>query len=107
GLALAWHELELGLAGVDLVVELVELSEQMRRSSQAHSLEVHYSELPSVVSGRLRIPSREDHFDHESCMASSSSRMNRVDMFTRETTTPGTSPSSTSWSMRANVIVNS
>jgi hypothetical protein len=33
--------------------------------------------------------------------------MNRVDMFTRATTTPGTSPSSTSWSMRANVIVNS
>src|SRR4051812_40299721 len=28
-------------------------------------------------------------------------------MFTRETTTPGTSPSSISWSMRANVIVNS
>ena len=48
-----------------------------------------------------------DHFDHESCIASSSSRMNRVDMFTRATTTPGTSPSSTSWSMRANVSVNS
>jgi len=28
-------------------------------------------------------------------------------MFTRETTTPGTSPSSISWSMRANVSVNS
>ena len=53
------------------------------------------------------MPSRDDHFDHESCIASSSSRMNRVDMFTRETTTPGTSPSSTSWSMRANVSVNS
>ena len=59
------------------------------------------------VSGRFRIPSRDDHFDHESCIASSSSRMNRVDMFTRATTTPGTSPSSTSWSIRANVIVNS
>ena len=59
------------------------------------------------VSGRLRIPSRDDHFDHESFIASSSSRMKRVDMFTRETTTPGTSPSSTSWSMRANVSVNS
>jgi hypothetical protein len=33
--------------------------------------------------------------------------MKRLDMLTRETTTPGTSPSSTSWSMRANVIVNS
>jgi len=33
--------------------------------------------------------------------------MNRVDMFTRETTTPGMSPSSTSWSIRAKVIVNS
>jgi len=33
--------------------------------------------------------------------------MKRVDMFTRETTTPGTSPSSISWSTRANVIVNS
>src|SRR5215210_5744710 len=28
-------------------------------------------------------------------------------MFTRDTTTPGTSPSSISWSMRANVTVNS
>ena len=36
-------------------------------------------------------------------MASSSSRMKRFDMFTRATTTPGTSPSSTSWSIRANV----
>ena len=43
----------------------------------------------------------------ESFIASSSSRMKRGDMFTRLTTTPGTSPSSTSWSMRANVIVNS
>ena len=59
------------------------------------------------VSGRFLIPSRADHFDQESCIASSSSFMNRVDMLTRETTTPGTSPSSTSWSMRANVIVNS
>jgi hypothetical protein len=33
--------------------------------------------------------------------------MNRVDMFTRETTTPGMSPSSTSWSIAANVIANS
>ena len=33
--------------------------------------------------------------------------MNAVAMFIRETTTPGTSPSSTSWSIRANVIVNS
>ena len=53
------------------------------------------------------MPSRDDHFDHESCIASSSSLMNRVDMFTRETTTPGTSPSSTSWSIRAKVSVNS
>jgi hypothetical protein len=36
-----------------------------------------------------------------------SSRMKRGDMFTLLTTTPGTSPSSTSWSMRANVMVNS
>ena len=33
--------------------------------------------------------------------------MNWCEMFTRATTTPGTSPSSTSWSIRANVIVNS
>ena len=36
------------------------------------------SSSPSVVSGRFRIPSRVDHFDHESCIASSSSFMNRV-----------------------------
>ena len=53
------------------------------------------------------MPSWVCHFDQESCIASSSSRMKRVDMLTRETTTPGTSPSSTSWSMRANVTVNS
>ena len=51
--------------------------------------------------------SRLDHFEYASFIASSSSCMNRVDMFTRATTTPGTSPYSTSWSMRANVRVNS
>ncbi len=61
----------------------------------------------SGASGRFLIPSRADHFDHESCIASRSSFMNRGDMFTRETTTPGMSPSSTSWSIRANVTVNS
>ena len=59
------------------------------------------------ASGRFLIPSRADHFDHESCIASSSSFMKRVDMFTRATTTPGMSPSSTSWSIRAKVIANS
>ena len=44
------------------------------------------------VSGRFLIPSRDDHFDHESSIASNNSRMNRFDMFTRATTTPGTSP---------------
>ena len=58
-------------------------------------------------SGRFRIPSRVDHFDQESVMAAMSSCMKRGDMFTRVTTTPGTSPSSTSWSMRAKVSVNS
>ena len=58
-------------------------------------------------SGRFRMPSRVDHFDHESVIAAMSSCMKRGDMFTRVTTTPGTSPSSTSWSMRANVSVNS
>ncbi len=53
------------------------------------------------------MPSLVDHFDQESCIAASSSCMNRGDMFTRDTTTPGISPSPTSWSMRANVIVNS
>ena len=62
---------------------------------------------PSSNSGRFRIPSVVCHFDHESSIASRSSRMNLGDMFTRETTTPGTSPSSTSWSMRAKVMVNS
>ncbi len=58
-------------------------------------------------SGRFLIPSRVDHFDQLSFIASISSRMKRGDMLTRATTTPGTSPSSTSWSMRANVSVNS
>jgi STE24 endopeptidase len=58
-------------------------------------------------SGRFRMPSLVDHFDQESVMAAISSCMNRGDMFTRVTTTPGTSPSSTSWSMRAKVSVNS
>jgi hypothetical protein len=47
------------------------------------------------------------YFDQESWSASSSSFANFVDMFTRETTIPGTSPSETSWSIRANVTVNS
>ena len=51
--------------------------------------------------------SRDDHFDQESSIASSSSRMKRLDMLIRATTTPGISPSSTSWSIRANVNVNS
>ena len=59
------------------------------------------------ASGRFLIPSRLDHFDHASCIASISSRVKRLDMLTRATTDPGTSPSSTSCSMRANVIVNS
>src|SRR5262245_22376117 len=54
-------------------------------------------------SGRFLIASRADHFDHASCKASSSSLVKREVMFTRATTTPGISPSSTSWSMRANV----
>jgi STE24 endopeptidase len=58
-------------------------------------------------SGRFRMPSRVDHFDQESVIAAMSSCMKRGDMFTRVTTTPGTSPSSTSWSMRAYVSVNS
>ena len=58
----------------------------------------------SLLLGRFLIPSRVDHFDHESVIASISSRMKRGDMFTRLTTTPGTSPSSTSWSMRAKVM---
>ena len=40
-------------------------------------------------------------------MASMSSRMNVAEMFRRVTTTPGISSSSTSWSTRAKVIVNS
>jgi STE24 endopeptidase len=47
-------------------------------------------------SGRFRMPSRVDHFDQESVIAAMSSCMKRGDMFTRVTTTPGTSPSSTS-----------
>jgi hypothetical protein len=42
-----------------------------------------------------------------SCSASISSRTKRGEALIRETTTPGISSSSTSWSRRANVIVNS
>src|SRR5262249_9714222 len=62
---------------------------------------------PLADSGRFLIPSRVDHFDHESWSASRSSFVNFVDMLIRATTTPGISPSSTSWSIRANVRVNS
>src|SRR5581483_4884142 len=60
----------------------------------------------SGASGRLRIPSVVCHFDQESCNAAISSSTNRGDAFTRATTAPGTSPSSTSCSMRAKVSVN-
>ena len=59
------------------------------------------------ASGRFWIPRTVANFDHESCIASSSSFANFVDMFTRATTTPGMSPSWTSWSIRAKVSVNS
>jgi hypothetical protein len=48
-----------------------------------------------------------EYFDQESFSASSSSFANLADMLTRETTTPGISPSSISWSIRAKVSVNS
>lgn len=60
-----------------------------------------------VCSGRLRMPSRVCHFDQQSPIASISSSMKRGETLTRVTTTPGTSPSSTSWSTRAKVRVNS
>ncbi len=53
------------------------------------------------------MPSRVCHLAKLSSIASISSRMNFGDRFRRETTTPGISASSTSWSTRANVIVNS
>ena len=61
----------------------------------------------SPSSGRSRMPSRVCHLEKLSSMASISSRMKRGERLMRETTTPGTSPSSTSWSTRAKVIVNS
>ena len=59
------------------------------------------------ASGRSWIPRTVAYFDHESVSASSNSFVNRVDMFTRDTTTPGISPSSIPWSIRTNVTVNS
>ncbi len=53
------------------------------------------------------MPSRVTHLDQLSSSASMSSRTKRGLMFTRLTTTPGTSSASISWSTRANVIVNS
>ena len=61
----------------------------------------------AATSGRFLIPSVVRHLDQLSSMASISSRKKRGERFMRETTTPGTSPSSTSWSTRANVIENS
>ena len=58
-------------------------------------------------SGRFLIPSLVCHLDQLSSIASISSRMKRGERLMRETTTPGTSSLSTSWSTRANVIVNS
>ena len=57
--------------------------------------------------GRLRIPSVVWYFDQESCSAAISSSTKRGDALMRPTTAPGTSPVSTSCSMRANVSVNS
>ena len=51
--------------------------------------------------------SRVCHLDQLSSMASISSRIAWWDTDTRETTTPGTSSASTSWSTRENVSVNS
>ena len=53
------------------------------------------------------MPSRVTYFDQESWSAAISSGMKRADAFTLATTAPGTSPSSTSCSIRANVSVNS
>ena len=59
------------------------------------------------VSGRLRMPSVVWYFDHESWSAAISSSTKRGDALMRATTAPGTSPSSTSCSIRAKVSVNS
>ena len=67
----------------------------------------------SLKSGRSRnsgsrlMPSRVRHFDQLSSMASISSRIAWCESEMRETTTPGTSSASTSWSTRENVSVNS
>ena len=79
----------------------------VRHASAAHAAHRDGATVQRSVSGRFLIPSRAVHFDQLSFIASMSSRMKRGDMFTRLTTTPGTSPSSTSWSMRAKVTVNS
>ena len=59
------------------------------------------------ASGRFLIPSLVRHLDQLSSIASISSRMKRGETLIRETTMPGTSSLSTSWSTRANVKVNS
>ena len=53
------------------------------------------------------MPSVVWNFDQESWSAAMSSSTNRGDALIRATTAPGTSPSSTSCSIRANVSVNS
>ena len=53
------------------------------------------------------MPSRVCHLEKLSSIASISSRMKRGDRLMRDTTTPGTASSSTSWSTRAKVTVNS
>ena len=61
----------------------------------------------SGASGRFRIPSVVWNFDQESVSAAMSSSTKRGDALIRATTAPGTSPSSTSCSIRAKVSVNS
>ncbi len=79
-----------------------------RLGAEAVRLGYSFGRLRSAsVSGRLLIPSAARHFEYWSSIASISSRKNLADRLTRETTTPGTSSSSTSWSTRAKVTVNS
>ena len=63
--------------------------------------------LATPTSGSRLIPSVVRHLDQLSSIASISSRIACGESEMRETTTPGTSSSSTSWSTRENVSVNS
>ena len=81
--------------------------QQVLLSTHPPTMERIGQALATRHSGSRLIPSVVRHLDQLSSIASINSRIACGASETRETTTPGTSSSSTSWSTRENVSVNS